>query len=765
MLVNDNLLNIYDKSIVKIKTDYGIGTGFIVTDDGIICTCYHVIESQIEIDIYSDIVVYFPQTEQYVKAIILKDEKNNEPYIDTINDIAFLQIKDESKKELKKNGQELIPVPLSKSISRLKQFLSRGFKIDELFPDGLCADGKIQCFTTYKKLDDGKKIQVIQLKGTDIDYGMSGSPVLDLQKNKVIGMINGIYDDEKAIKNKNLVLAIPVNSIVNVYPSLSEKNPGLSLRFSEDNPKIEKILNNYVDSLEKRVSKVRLLGEDKEYDLTQVFVDLIINEQYDRPSFQSLEEYKGMMDSELRKKRFLFNDDQKEDDKNKGEKDKEKKIRNIKPDELSKSNKKTTIIVGAPGSGKSTLIRYLVNKTIHQKGNKYFPVYLELKKIRTDFSNIENFEDIIFSQAIISQAGINNKEKEKSILETLRTKMRDGKIAFFLDGLDEMKEIYNDSQKTSLRELFDEFIEKEYVHRNLIIVTTRPYVLQGGYERHYVQEMEIAPFMIEQIKQFIQHYYGYDNPDAKKFLYELSTRNEIQELARVPLLLGFLLQMYIESKLFYENKLDIYNKIVTYLNNKLDKERRIKRNFKTKPLDRIEVLKNLAFSGLMNFHQKISNRLVFSEERILDEVTKYCSENPNRNINHDDLSEDIKMTALLREIGDDEYAFTHLTIQEYLAAKVLIENKNLDKLFCQAYIDPIICEMEVLPITIGLSQKKSSNRNINLYELLEKLPESQNFANFRLRVKGLGYSSHSIEEKYLTHIVNRLIEFITEKKY
>ena len=51
------------------------------------------------------------------------------------------------------------------------------------------------------------------------------------------------------------------------------------------NQEIEKILNNYTNSLEKKVSKIRLLGDNKEYDLTDVFVDLIINEQYERPSF------------------------------------------------------------------------------------------------------------------------------------------------------------------------------------------------------------------------------------------------------------------------------------------------------------------------------------------------------------------------------------------------------------------------------------------------------------------------------------------------
>ena len=93
------------------------------------------------------------------------------------------------------------------------------------------------------------------------------------------------------------------------------------------NQEIEQILDNYTNSLEKKVSKVRLLGNNEEYDLTEVFVDIIITEQYDRPSFQSLDEYQGIMDYELRKKRFLFSDhyQKKEDDENKEGNDNEEK--------------------------------------------------------------------------------------------------------------------------------------------------------------------------------------------------------------------------------------------------------------------------------------------------------------------------------------------------------------------------------------------------------------------------------------------------------
>jgi HEAT repeat protein len=534
------------------------------------------------------------------------------------------------------------------------------------------------------------------------------------------------------------------------------------------NQEIEKILDNYKNSLEKKVSKIRLLGDNKEYDLTEVFVDLIITEQYERPSFsvKSLDEYKGMMDYELRKKRILFSDYYQKENNNKnkeGKDNKEKIIKKIKPDDLLKSNKKTTIIVGAPGSGKTTLLKYLVHKTLQDQ--ECFSIYLELKGIqRQNFIDTDRFEDIVFYEAIISPLGINDKEEQKNIHKKLRDKLNDGKIAFFLDGLDEMRTIDNDHHTISLRDLFNKFIRMDIIHNNLVIVTTRPYALKERYEQ--VQEMEIASFNMEQIKQFINHYYSKDNHHVtKNFLKDLSIRTEIQELARVPLILGFLLQEYIESKSFSENKLDLYKNIVTRLNNKLDEVRGIKRSFKiTYPLFRYEIIANLAFSGLFNFNEDILNRLVFTDDQILDEVKKYCYDKPELKLNPYDLVEDIKATALLREIGNGRYSFTHLTLQEYLAATILVKDENLSKLFCQAYFDPTMCEMEALPMTIGLSQSRwIGNSKVNLYELLEKLPESINFANLRLRIRGLCYSPNRLDENYLSHIVDRLIEFVHEK--
>ena len=64
-------------------------------------------------------------------------------------------------------------------------------------------------------------------------------------------------------------------------------------------------------------------------------------------------------------------------------------------------------------------------------------------------------------------------------------------------------------------------------------------------------------------------------------------------------------------------------------------------------------------------------------------------------------------------------------------------------------------------MTLGFT---SNNDNIenkeNLYEILEQLPESLNFANLRIRARGLRYAI-KIDDKYLSSMTDKLIEFLT----
>jgi S1-C subfamily serine protease len=216
-------LNRYTVAIQQTKEDGGIGrilgTGVIITYDGLILTCYHVIGNIMTKTLdYKTIDIYFPSNPNAKgRADVL------EKYSDSSVDIAFLQLQG-------KLPEQVAVANLSKTIDPAHTFRSFGFRKEKTFY-GLYADGIIQGKVQKKFKTDDNNIslqEVIQLKSDGIDHGMSGSAVLDTQINRVIGIVSEYLATSSNI-DKNLALAIPIESILNVYPAIKERNPRLRI--------------------------------------------------------------------------------------------------------------------------------------------------------------------------------------------------------------------------------------------------------------------------------------------------------------------------------------------------------------------------------------------------------------------------------------------------------------------------------------------------------------------------------------------------------
>ncbi len=147
-------------------------------------------------------------------------------------------------------------------------------------------------------------------------------------------------------------------------------------------------------------------------------------------------------------------------------------------------------------------------------------------------------------------------------------------------------------------------------------------------------------------------------------------------------------------------------------------------------------------------------------EDILDKAIPFClSLGMNENDAHS-FTEDIQASALLREIGTNRYAFSHLTLQEYLAAKELAASQDREMVLCRSYFDPALVEMEVLPMAMGLMKQPNK-----AFEVLRKLPESLTYNNLRLSIKSLTYIKPSKEQWLITQVErlsNHLIELIKQ---
>ena len=128
---------------------------------------------------------------------------------------------------------------------------------------------------------------------------------------------------------------------------------------------VEASLTSYCQRLEHQVSTVRLFGEAGKRELDQVFVELSINEEYERRPNQA--EFLGLTDSErrMRSVRGDVEEYRDQDPNDPTQRHLAKTRRTLKPDELLRGHTHT-VITGAPGCGKTTLLRYLAWQTLKE---------------------------------------------------------------------------------------------------------------------------------------------------------------------------------------------------------------------------------------------------------------------------------------------------------------------------------------------------------------------------------------------------------------
>ena len=170
----------------KEKTKIGGGSGFIVSPDGIVFTCNHVVS-----DREADYTVVISSNEKYLAKVLARDP---------ITDIAILKIKgkkfshlefgDSNKTEL---GQTVIAV--GNALGEFHDTVSAGI-----------VSGLSRYITAYS----GLNYQASRLRGliqTDaaINPGNSGGPLIDLE-GKVIGINTAVV-----MGAQNIGFAIPIN--------------------------------------------------------------------------------------------------------------------------------------------------------------------------------------------------------------------------------------------------------------------------------------------------------------------------------------------------------------------------------------------------------------------------------------------------------------------------------------------------------------------------------------------------------------------------
>ena len=407
------------------------------------------------------------------------------------------------------------------------------------------------------------------------------------------------------------------------------------------------------------------------------------------------------------------------------------------------------VISGGPGAGKTTLLRYLAWRTL--KEGRRLPVLLELKTVRAEDLSLAGggLEKLLFNKAVAVPTLLAS--ERESLLEHFNARVRTGQTTVLLDGLDEVKErsFFND-----LCNLVDEFCNR--VGENEVIVSARPYALETRFAG--LREVEIAPLSTVQIERFVEHNYG-RSEKTRKLVGQLLDHPELRELARVPYLLSAMMYVRDSGGSLEGDRISLYRTLTHNLIVRLDKEKRVDR-FRLQDARgelKTDFLCRLAYAGFAaGGRDGDAERWVLTDQQIVEEARKFCSQQQLSAQSARDLAEDVRATPLLREAGEGTWEISQRVLQEFLAASALAKRDDYTSEFCRLYFDPALAETEVLPMSLALAELRTGP----MLELLENLPESLTLTRFRLYARAVGYGANPNREAF-KRLTDRLVQFVS----
>ncbi len=313
------------------------------------------------------------------------------------------------------------------------------------------------------------------------------------------------------------------------------------------------------------------------------------------------------------------------------------------------------MVLGKPGSGKTTFLRHLAVDCINGKVFcDRIPVLIELRSIKE--GNSFNLLKLIHGEF-----GLAQQEQTQQLLNQ-------GKAFILLDGLDEVPS----QLRQSVRDQIYEFA-KEY-RKNRFVLTCRTQTIE--YIADHFEPIEVANFDSQQVKIFARHWFtatpetsGVAEGWTSRFVGKLEENKQIRELAVTPILLTLTCLLFTAEQNLPTKRSELYEKGSNLLLQHWDKFREIPRDYQRLSVsDKQKLLSYLAFR---KFEQP-DNFILFEQ----DEIQGYIAGHLGISVEESEalLRAIENYYGLLIERAKGIWSFSHLTFQEYFAAKHIVNS-------------------------------------------------------------------------------------------
>lgn len=429
------------------------------------------------------------------------------------------------------------------------------------------------------------------------------------------------------------------------------------------------------------------------------------------------------------------------------------------------------ILLGRPGAGKTTFLKYVAVFTNNSRVLPgYVPIFISLKDFQYQDTQIDlkkHIENELLSCNV-------NKESFNLLL-------REAKILFLFDGLDEVR-----------KENFGRVVRliKEISHtynKNRFIISCR--LAASEYKFENFLEAEVCEFTQEQISTFASNWFATKKSPNKteRFINRIRKDEEISELATNPLLLTLLCMVFEDSGDFPKNQAELYQEGLDVLLRKWDISRAIERPETYRKLSKNRKEDLLSKIAYATFEK---NEGLFKRQTIENEIRDYIYNLPRSIRSPEDFEPDCKSVldsmiaqhGLIVEVAKGIYSFSHRTFHEYFVSLRIVktldpqkQKKFLDSLathindprwqdvfllvacmlseadylirLIKFRIDKIIEENSKIELFISWLNQKSSSSSVKRIEKTKNLKAISQVFYFNLVIKERTISTHKLSKE------------------
>lgn len=313
------------------------------------------------------------------------------------------------------------------------------------------------------------------------------------------------------------------------------------------------------------------------------------------------------------------------------------------------------------------LVNHRQNNSLFAPNSVCVPVFLELRQLRWD--KLEQFDLEAKIAEEFQNCGLPNADKAtQNFLEK-------GRLLILFDGLDEVPTEQLGKMTIAIRNLVDRY------DQNRFVTSCRIAAYRNFDNFRRFTNVVISDFDDRQIECFITNWFkSHDRQDwGHECWMRLSNDDQkaTKELARTPLLLTLICILFLKQGELPTKRATLYDRAVSTLLSEWDATKEIVRQQPYKGLDlkcKEEMLSEIAYR---NF---IENNLFFQQGEIAKQIETVLLEmlKDEQRINGKDVLRAIEeQHGILVNQDRDLYSFSHLTLQEFLTAKYIIDN-NVD---------------------------------------------------------------------------------------